>query len=303
MNVMSIAELASVLVCPVCRGGALAVQGEGVACRTCKRVYGVDNGVLSFLVPEQLDETNKREIQGNTFDPALTERILDKEAWSPLTTQQMNWVVDRVEEMLPAGPDLFALGAGSGFELKLLLRRRTFERVFASDIAPSATALIARALADYPGQLGLFASAFDRCPVAKRPGSAGLVFQALHHAADAHAALATLLDHNFDDLVIVEPVTNRFLGLLARFDLVQRVEYTGTRPDWMHLPKIEAIARERGYQIKSQTWWEIPAYVVRPWMNDRPYVWRSIYRVFDTVSQVTNLARFGSMAAIHLTRA
>src|SRR5262249_34050795 len=162
--------------------------------------------------PEHLDETNRREIAGNSFDGELAERILDKEGWSPLATHQMNWVVDMVERMLPAGRDLFALGAGTGFELTLLLRRREFERVFASDSAPAAPALIARALREYPGTLGLFASEFNRCPVEKRPGSLGLVFQALHHAADAHAALATLLDHNFDDLVIVEPVTNRFLG-------------------------------------------------------------------------------------------
>jgi len=302
MQVMPLDELAKVLVCPMCRGGALEVRGEGVACRGCKRSFGAESGVLSFLVPDQLDETNKREIAGNTFDPALAERILDKEGWSPLATHQMNWVVDMVERMLPAGPDLFALGAGTGFELTLLLRRRTFERVFASDIAPAATALIARALADYPGQLGLFASAFHRCPVPKRAGSLGLVFQALHHAADAHTALATLLDHNFDDLVIVEPVTNRFLGLLARFGLVQRVEYTGTRPDWLHIPRIEALARERGYRVASHTWWEIPPYVARKWMNEQPYVWRSVYRVFDAVSRVTNKARFGSMAAIHMTR-
>ncbi len=300
---MSIAELADALVCPACRGGALDARDHtGVTCRACKRRYGTEHGVLSFLVTEQLDATNRREIAGNTFDGELAEKILDKEGWSPLATHQMNWVVDTVDRMLPDRPDLFALGAGTGFELTLLLRRRQFERVFASDIAPAATALIPRALTGYSGRLGVFASEFGRCPVAKRPGSLGLVFQALHHAADAHAALATLLDHNFDDLVIVEPVTNRFLGLLARFDLVQRVEYTGTRPDWLSLPRVEEIAKQRGYRVESQTWWEIPPYVARTWMNERPYVWRSVYRVFDTVSQVTNRARFGSMAAVHLTR-
>jgi hypothetical protein len=299
---MSIAELADALVCPMCRRGVLLVEGDGVRCTGCDRVYGTESGVLSFLVPAMLDDTNRREIVGNSFAGDVVEKMLDKENWSPMATHQMNWVVDTVNAMLPPGRDLFALGAGTGFELTLLLRRRQFERVFASDIAPSATALIARALADYPGTLGLFASEFDHCPAAKGAGSLGLVFQALHHAPDAHAALATLLDHNFDDLVIVEPVTNRFLGLLARFGLVQRVEYTGTRPDWLNIPRIRALAEERGYRVASQTWWEIPPYVARTWISERPVIWKQVYRVFDAVSKVTNKVQFGSMAAIHLTR-
>lgn len=300
---MSTHELAAALVCPMCRTGALREAGPGVRCDQCARSYGTESGVLSFLVPDQLSDTNRNEIKGNTFSDDFVERLLLKEEWSPLLTHQMEWVIELVEQMMPTGSDLYTLGAGTGFDLKLLLRRRPFARVFASDIAPAATALIARALADFPGSLGLFASEFSRCPVPKRPGSLGLVFQALHHAPDAHAALAALLDHNFDDLVIVEPVTNPPLGLLAKFDSVQRVEYTGTRPDWLSIPRVETLASERGYKVNARTWWEIPPYVAHPWLKKRPLAWRSVYRVFDTVSRATNLIRFGSMAAMHLTRA
>ncbi|MBA3499387.1 MAG: hypothetical protein H0T65_03385 [Deltaproteobacteria bacterium] len=174
--------------------------------------------------------------------------------------------------------------------------------MFASDISPGATALIARALETYDGELGLFASEFGRCPVPKRAGNIGLVFQALHHAPDAHAALATLLDHNFDDLVVVEPVTNPPLGVLAKFDLAQRVEYSGTRPDWLHLGRVKELATTRGYKVASQTWWEIPPYFAKPWLHERPWATRSFGGMFDAVSRVTNVMRFGSMAAIHLER-
>jgi hypothetical protein len=209
---------------------------------------------------------------------------------------------DLVDRMLPQARTLTALGAGHGFDLLLLLRRRSFERVFASDISSAATSMIDRALAQFPGELGLFASEFGRCPVPKRPGSVGLVFQALHHAPDAHAALATLLDHNFDDLVVVEPCTNPPLGVLAKLDLVQRVEYTGTRPDWISIPRVEAIAQERGYAIAAQTWWEIPPYFVH-WLRNLPKLWGPTYSFFDVVSRATNVIKFGSMAAVHLTRA
>jgi hypothetical protein len=128
------------------------------------------------------------------------------------------------------------------------------------------------------------------------------VFQALHHAPDSHVALETLLDHNFDDLVIVEPITNPPLGLLAKFDLVQRVEYSGTRPDWMSLPRVKKLAEQRGYRIAWQTWWEIPPYFAKPWLEKHPMVIKSFGGFVDAVSRVTNIVRFGSMAAIRLER-
>lgn len=303
MNVLPTGELIRALVCPRCRGGALEETAAGARCTGCGQAYASERGVLSFLVADELSQTNKNEIEANTFDdPYWADKMLHKDDWSPLLARQMHKVIALVDAMLPRVRDLFVLGAGTGYDLQLLLKRRAFDRVFASDIAPGATALIAKALADYPGELGLFASEFGRCPVPKRPGSVGLVFQALHHAPDAHAALATLLDHNFDDLVIVEPTTNPPLGLLARFDLVQRVEYSGTRPDWLHLGRVKALAQERGYAVRAQSWWEIPPYFARPWLHARPWAMRTFGGFVDAVSRVTNTIQFGSMAAIHLER-
>jgi hypothetical protein len=302
MKLMSKQELAAALVCPLCRGGALQVVTGGLQCVGCSRSYlESDRGVISFLIDEQLSETNRNEIKGNTFDAEWEEKQLDKESWHPVLTQQMEWAVEVVARMLPEAADLYALGTGYGFDLRLLLRRRRFDRVFASDISPAATSFLGRALEEFSGTLGVFASEFERCPVPKRPGSLGLVFQALHHASDAHVALTTLLDHNFDDLMIVEPCTNPPLGVLARFDLVQRVEYTGTRPDWISLPRVRSLAKERGYRIASQTWWEIPPFIA-VWLQHRPSFWRPCNQMFEAVSRATNLIKFGSMAAVHLTR-
>jgi hypothetical protein len=303
MKVLTIDELRRFLVCPMCRGGALDATDDGVRCVQCAQRYTTDHGVLTFLVPDELSATNQQEITANTFDdPYWQDKMTNKEEWSPLLSLQMNKVVELVDELLPQGTNLFVLGAGTGYDLQLLLRRRSFDRVFASDIAPGATARIERALAAYPGKLGLFASEFNRCPVPKHEANIGLVFQALHHAPDAHAALAALLDHNFDDLVIVEPVTNPPLGLLAKFDLVQRVEYSGTRPDWLHLGKVKSLAESRGYKVASRTWWEIPPYFARPWIHERPWATKTFGRFVDAVSKVTNVVHFGSMAAIHLRR-
>ncbi|HLL21981.1 MAG TPA: class I SAM-dependent methyltransferase [Kofleriaceae bacterium] len=303
MKVMPLEELLRAVCCPMCRGGELVIADDGARCERCDHRYGTERGVLSFLIADELSQTNQNEIVANTFDdPYWIEKMLNKDDWSPLLSQQMAKVIELVDGMLPPSRDLFVLGAGTGYDLQLLLKRRSFDRVFASDISPGATALIARALASYSGELGLFASEFGRCPVPRKEGNVGLVFQALHHAPDAHGALATLLDHNFDDLVIVEPVTNPPLGLLAKFDLVQRVEYSGTRPDWLHLGRVEALAKERGYKVASQTWWEIPPYFARAWIHERPWATRAFGDFVDVVSRVTNVMRFGSMAAIRFER-
>jgi len=303
MKLLALADLVSALVCPNCRGGELSAQQDSARCERCGTTYRDDSGVLSFLIPGHLDATNLGEIKGNTFPDSYVERMLEKEEWNPLLTEQMRWVVRIVDEMIPANRDrLYALGAGTGFDLRLLLRHRTFSQVFASDISPAATALIARALAGYPGELGLFASEFSRCPAPRGERNAGLVFQALHHAPDAHAALDALLEHNFDDLVIVEPLTNMVFGVLAKFDLVQRVEYTGTRPDWLDMRRITQIASRRAYRVVTRTWWEVPPYLAPPWLVSRPAAWRGVYRFFDSVSRTTNLIRLGSMAAIHFAR-
>jgi uncharacterized protein YbaR (Trm112 family) len=303
MNIMNLYDLAERLVCPMCRNGDLSVISDysGLRCRVCSQSYLTDYGVVSFLIPEQLNETNINEIKAYDFQGDITE-LTPKEEWSNLNTLQMKWVAKVVDQMLPKAEELYTLGAGTGFDLRFLLQRRSFKRIFASDISPIATMLIKPALSDYNGHLGLFASEFGRCPVPKQSGVAGLVFQALHHTPDSHAALATLLDHNFDDLVIVEPVTNLPLGFLARLGLVQRVEYSGTRPDWLFLPRVEALASDRGYKVVSRTWWEIPAYLSPVWLNNYPKLCCSFYHLVEKISVFTNLIRFGSMAAVHLAR-
>ena len=143
MNVLPTRDLVRYLVCPMCRGGALEETTTGARCVQCAQGYTTDHGVLTFLVDGELSATNQQEITANTFDdPYWQDKMVNKEEWSPLLSQQMNKVIELVDELVPPGPNLFVLGAGTGYDLQLLLRRRRFDRVFASDIAPGATALI-----------------------------------------------------------------------------------------------------------------------------------------------------------------
>ena len=303
MKLMSINELTDRLICPMCRGGRLSYisNSHAIRCLDCCQIYSTNHGVVSFLVREELNEININEIEAYSHQENLID-VMPKEEWSDLNTHQMKFVAKIVDQMLPKVDELYALGAGSGFDLRFLLQRRSFKRIFASDISPIATKLIEQSLTNYHGQLGLFASKFGRCPVPKQPGVAGLVFQALHHSQNSHAALAALLDHNFNNLVIVEPVTNPILGFFAKLGLVQRVEYSGTRPDWLHLPRVKELATKRGYKVASQTWWEIPAYLSPDWLNNYPSIWRPFYNLVEKISHGTNSIRFGSMAAVRFKR-
>ncbi|MBA3499386.1 MAG: hypothetical protein H0T65_03380 [Deltaproteobacteria bacterium] len=123
MNVLPVTELVRVMICPMCRGGGLAEHDDGAKCTQCAQRYTTERGVLSFLVASELSQTNQNEITANTFDdPYWVDKMLNKDDWSPLLSQQMQKVIELVDDMLPKSRDLFVLGAGTGYDLQLLLR-------------------------------------------------------------------------------------------------------------------------------------------------------------------------------------
>ncbi len=79
------------------------------------------------------------------------------------------------------------------------------------------------------------------------------------------------------------------------FDCAVQIDGDGQHPP-------AELAKTRGYKVASQTWWEIPPYFAKPWLHDRPWATRAFGGMVDAVSRVTNVMRFGSMAAIHLER-
>jgi hypothetical protein len=305
-------ETIAYLNCPNCSSPGLKWEGGGddgaAVCTGCGRLFPCDRGVVDFVMPEHLDPTNRNEIRGNAHDlenPETIRMMTSKEDWSAVYTHMMMKAVGAVLDFIrhyPADTAVFSLGSGTAYELKILLRSKPFRRVFSSDISKTATLIAPINLSSLEGEVGLFLCTFDQCPVRKQPGTLGMVFQALHHSSDIHRSIENLLKNNFTDLVIVEPTTNWFVEILARFNLAKRVEYSGLKPDWMDLHRVRRIAAENGYDVKVRTWWEYPPPLL-PRFVDRSRILKFLLcSTVDLVSWVTNCFRFGGMSAVLFTR-
>jgi hypothetical protein len=314
MQCLPVEAMLDDLVCPACLNSSLSFAGESegdtapIRCVDCQHDFARHYEVIDFVLPDHLDETNRGEISGNKVDledEAAAFAATQKGVGNPVYMWQMQRnarIVRRLMAPYDSNTVLYALGSGTGFDLKLMLNLRRFSRVYSSDIALTKTAIVPNVLHDFEGQLGLFSCEFSRCPVHRSHGGLGLVFQALHHASDAHQALEQLLDNNFRDLILVEPVTNWFVEILARLGLAMRVEYSGVRPDWMSLRKIRRIALNRNYTMRSVTWWELPPWTYGTRLRSRSWLWRPMCFGVNLFSWLTHAFRFGSMAAVRLSQ-
>ena len=231
MRVLATADCLADFVCPACGSERLRDAQDAVACNACTRSFPRRHGVVDFVVDDALDATGARERAANAVAlasaKAVRRKLRKSKAPYPMLLAQMLRSIraaDRLMQGFGADRTLVSLGSGSGFELPLLRERRSFARVYSSDLAWSATALAPEALSDLEGDLGLFAADFDHVPIARRADAIGFVFLALHHAEDPHASLARLLERNFHDLVVVEPLDNWLVEILARLGLARRVE-------------------------------------------------------------------------------
>lgn len=307
MRLLALADMLDDLRCPACNGALHAGLSDdrAVECVGCGRGYPRRHGVVDFILHERLDATARAELEGNRLDlddPAVVRQAALKGQDNPVTMWQMTRtarILDRMMACYPPRTLLCALGAGTGFDLQLVLARRRFDRVLASDIAMEKAAMVPASLAGFDGALGVFAGTFSECPLRPRPGTLGLVFQALHHARDPHATLDGLLERTFDDLIIVEPLTNWLVETLASLGLARRPEYSGLHPQWLQWGRVRRDAARRGRLVQCVTWWELPPWCSPPWLRLRPHLWRPMCAAADGLSRLTDLARFGCMAAIH----
>lgn len=294
--------------CAACASQRLRDEFEEVVCERCARRFPCRQGVIDFVLVDALDATSREEHAANAVDlesQRAVRRRVDKGERNAILMAQMHYSIGAVERLLdwrPHGHTLVSLGSGSGFELRLLLACRAFERVYSSDLAWSTTALVPEVLRELDGDLGLFAADFDHCPVGSSEERLGLVFLALHHAEDPHRSLAGLLERNFDQLVIVEPITNWLVELLARAGLARRVEYSGIRPQWLDVCRMRRIARSHGCTMRIETWWELPRDAIPSRLRRSRHAWRLPLALIALWSRLTRPLYFGSMAAVRFDR-
>jgi len=308
MRLLAPGERIDGLRCPVCASERLRDEVAAVVCDRCSRSFVSRREVIDFVGVDLLDPTSRDEHAANAVDLAsekAVRRRMAKGERNPILMAQMDRSVDAIERLLdrrPHGSTLVSLGSGSGFELRLLLARRRFERVHSRDLAWSATALVPDVLRELDGELGLFAADFEHCPVRRAADHVGLVFLALHHAEDPHRALDRLLERNFDQLLLVEPTTNWLVELLARAGLARRVEYSGIRPQWLDVRRMRRIARSHGCAMRIETWWELPRDALPARLRRSRSAWRAPLALVALWSGLTRPLNFGSMAAVRFDR-
>jgi hypothetical protein len=308
MQVLSPGEALETFACPACRWPDLEAEDDAVVCPACDRRYALRDGVVDFVLRDVLSETARRELEANAVDLASTKAVrkaVEKGERDWGKTERMRRTAVALSRYLDDYDNdtaLVSLGSGAGYELKHLLAGRDFRRVYSSDIAWTRSALVPRTLEGERGELVVFAADFDHSPVKRRDRQLGLVFQALHHSDDAHRSLAVILERSFDDVIVVEPVTNWLVELLARLGQAKRVEYSGVQPDWMRLPRIRELARERGLDVRIITWWELPLERLPKRLRRSRRALRVLFAVTAAASRVLGVVRLGSMAAVHLSR-
>jgi hypothetical protein len=301
VDVLQPAETLAVLVCPLCGHEELRMVESAAECVACGRSYPCRQDVLDLVVREQLGEAGARELEAHLASPRAAERRARRK--SPLDLAIAEGPIRRVAAMLDQlhAAELASLGSGSGLELRLLLQSRSFRRVFSADLAWTQTAAVPALLDGLQGELGLFACDLTRPPLRDRPGLVVLVHHALHHSPPAIGALESLL-RLYDRVVVVEPVTNWLVELMARAGLAKRVEYSGVSPDWLRLPEVRRVGRSLGFHVRAETWWELPVERLPRFARRRRVLWRPVLALLAAVSRVTAPFSFGSMAAVSFVR-
>ena len=307
MKILFPPEMLSDLACGSCREKPLSFIDtdavKSICCNNCGRIFPCYDNQIDFLVQDFLDQTNLQEIEGNKYDFEnldIVEQMANKDKLGSVYSHSLMFAMNIVKKFLVNySPDttLYCLGSGTGFEIKALYTHEQFKRIYASDISSSALKVAMKVLEPFSGELGLIVSEFGHTPIQKGSDSLGLVFQALHHTADIHQAIDCLLKNNFTNLIIVEPTTNWLVEILAYFGLAKKIEYSGLRPSWMDLAKVEKIAISNKYNMQVCTWWEFPSNLIR-FFEWNKTLEKITCQLLDFISRITGHFKFGSMSAV-----
>jgi uncharacterized protein YbaR (Trm112 family) len=309
MRVLAPSDCLADLICPACRSDRLRADESAIVCENCERAFPCRRGVADYVIPDQLDASGARRRAANAVEldseKAVRRRLRRATAGNPLVraqTRRSMRVVDKFMSGYGRRWTLVSLGSGPGFELPLLFERHTFARVYSSDIAWSSTSLVPQIMHCYRGELGLFAADFEHIPLTRRDDLVGFVFLALHRAADPHRSLAAMLEQTFDHLVLVEPLSNPLVELLDRVRLACVPGYRATCPQRLQPRRMQEIAREHGFEMRMETWWEVPRWMLPRRVRKSRYGWVPLFLLGEAVSRALRERGLGTMAAVHFRR-
>ncbi|OGP13622.1 MAG: hypothetical protein A2054_04325 [Deltaproteobacteria bacterium GWA2_55_10] len=304
-EILSPARFLHLLSCACAAEGELEASGEKVRCRACKREFPVVDGVLDLIDPGELDADKTRELKAHAYEltQEQIEHFANKDAWSRYYSHFSDRKIKTLLEYLEGTgcEEFFSLGVGTGFELKKILSKKGFKKIYASDLSLSALRIVRHTLRDFSASVGLFTSDLDECPI-KVKDVLVIVYEAMHHTNDMHKTLEGLLSKGYRDVLFVEPSTNIIVGLLSKLGLAEREEYSGLRPKWLSIRKTRNICRKYGYGASFTTMWEVPEEYFRKLYKGDGLGQDAFLKLVDGISWVTDFFNTGSFTIAHLRK-
>lgn len=182
MRSLSIQEIFQ---CPACRTTlGFSLYGSSFKCRTCGKVFHLDNGIWDFIDPKTMTGQNRREIE---LHQSLADQYESryKDIFSKIFSRHWN---ELFLSFLPGGAELVLdCGCGTG-ALAADLRTRA-DRVVACDISKSMMRMAQKTIENWPDILWTGCSG-ERLPFADAVFNAVCYRGALHHMENEIKALS-----------------------------------------------------------------------------------------------------------------
>lgn len=306
MSYLNLNEWRNFFTCPACKDQkSLTYTDAGFNCPTCGKSYPVRDQIIEFVDPRDLEPEKVRELSGNTVEltPENIQHYSNKENWSTYYTHCADTKFAYLLKFLAPlkSRRIVAMGSGSGYDLKNLLKKTSFDTVFCSDLSFTVLSIAPVSLADFDINACFFTADLDTPPIRDKD-TPFLVYEALHHTPNPHLTVENLLETGFENIFFVEPVINKFTRWLTGKGLAQRVEYSGVTPQWLDLKKIRELCRRYGYSMQVKTVWEFPEDYFRKFSKSQGLLQKVFLFGVDVFSKITGLFNFGSIAIAKLSK-
>lgn len=298
-------DFLDLLHCPCSVHARFDLIEHGVICQKCKKIYPIKESILELVDISSLDNETKRELKGNTHELSneYINRMANKDSWSEYFSHaeeiKFNYLVKYLKNI--ECDQIFSLGSGTGYEMKILSKMKIFNIVFCSDLSYTALYVVPHTLKNTDIKIGLFTSNLDSCPILTKDIPI-VIYEALHHTPDMHKTIEKLLIEGYKHILFVEPTNNLIIKWLAKLNLAQRIEYSGLKPGRLEIKKVFKLCKLYEYESRIITLWECPEDYFKK-INISSKHFQNYFLFFiDLLSTLTKPFKLGNMSIVHLRK-
>lgn len=248
VTTLSLADLHSVLACPVCRE-ELRWAEDAATCTACGSRYSVEDGIPVLVPPSEGDAW--KEQQANFFDHADDAYEISRphgtgNLYTWLLGEKFRRSVSGLESTSP-GTLVLTVCGGSGMDAEYLARAGF--RVVASDISLEAARRTRERAERYGLPIVSIVADVEALPF--RDGSIDLVYvhDGLHHLETPLRGLREMLRTARSAVSVNEPARAQATLLATRVGLAEHYEDAGNFIGRIDPAEIEPVVQEAGFEI------------------------------------------------------